>query len=87
MLLGDPGGVFVDPGEGLGAGGIVRDFLDGVGGGARRNGGHHKNDTADVEEFHGFLGLILARNAEWHGFNCGVAHLRCSAGVNQGWND
>jgi len=24
-----------------------------------------------VEEFHGFLGLILARNVEWDGFNCG----------------
>jgi len=57
LLLGDPRGVFVDPGEGLGAGGIVRDFLDGVSGGARRNGGHHKNDTADMEEFHGFRGF------------------------------
>ena len=55
LLGGYPGGVFIEPGESLRAGGIVRDFLDGVGGGARRERGHHKNDTADVEEFHRFL--------------------------------
>ncbi len=66
--LGDPGGVFVDPGRGLSAGRIVRDFLDGVGGGARRNGGHHKHDTAEVEEFHGFLGFDFSAE-------CGAARV------------
>src|ERR1700723_630445 len=65
LLVGHPFGVFVEPNESLRASGFVRDFFDGIGGGARRDGGHHKNDTADGNEFHGF-------RAENFSANCGA---------------
>ena len=52
LLVGDPGGALVNPGEGAGAGGIVGEFLDRVTGGARVKCGHRKKDTADECEFH-----------------------------------
>ena len=47
LLVGDPRGILLDPGESACARGIVGKFLDRVTGGARVKCGHHQKDTAD----------------------------------------